>query len=126
MVFLMTLIIIVGLILIWGWRLVNWIWLKPKKLERLLREQGLQGNPYRFFVGDMKDMLKMRKEAKSKPMNLSDDIGPRVFSYAHQSVAKHGILCLYLFGFIPLYYTHLTLITMMMITFFFHWNYYDC
>jgi len=33
----------------------------------------------------------MRKEATSKPMNLSDDIAPRVFSYFHHSVAKYGM-----------------------------------
>jgi len=79
------------LFLIFAWRILNWLWLKPKKLEKLLREQGLKGNPYRLLVGDMKDLLKMRKEATSKPMNLSDDIAPRVFSFVQQSVAKHGM-----------------------------------
>ncbi|XP_024632155.1 cytochrome P450 72A68-like isoform X1 [Medicago truncatula] len=76
--------------LIWAWRILNWLWLKPKKLEKLLREQGLKGNSYRLLVGDMNDLLKMRKEATSKPMNLSDDIVPRVYSFVHQSVTKHG------------------------------------
>lgn len=37
-----------------GFGLVKWAWLRPKKLEKLLREQGLQGNPYRLLVGDSK------------------------------------------------------------------------
>jgi len=79
------------LFLILAWRILNWLWLKPKKLVKLLREQGLKGNSYRLLVGDMKDLLKMRKEATSKPMNLSDDIVPRVYSFVQQTVAKHGM-----------------------------------
>jgi len=87
------------LFLILAWRILNWLWLKPKKLEKFLREQGLKGNPYRLLVGDTNDLLKMRKEATSKPMNLSDDIVPRVFSFVQQSVAKHGMSLL-----IPLFH----------------------
>ncbi|XP_061364308.1 cytochrome P450 72A68-like isoform X4 [Gastrolobium bilobum] len=83
-----TITVIVAVIC--GWRVVNWLWLRPKRLERLLREQGLKGNPYRVLVGDLKDILKIQKEARSKPMNLSDDIVPRVFSYVQQSVNKYG------------------------------------
>ncbi|XP_039686605.1 cytochrome P450 72A68-like isoform X8 [Medicago truncatula] len=78
------------LFFILAWRILNWLWLKPKKLEKFLREQGLKGNSYRLLVGDMNDLLKMRKEATSKPMSLSDDIAPRVFTFVQQSVAKHG------------------------------------
>ncbi|XP_057451000.1 cytochrome P450 72A68-like [Lotus japonicus] len=81
---------IVLILILWAWRVLNWLWLRPKKLERLLREQGLQGNPYRILVGDLKDLLKMQKEAKSKPMSLSDDIVPRVSPYLECSVNKHG------------------------------------
>ena len=86
-----TVAAIVILALIWGWRVLNWVWLRPKKLERLLRKQGLQGNPYRILIGDSKDVLKMHKEAKSKPMNVSDDIVPRVSSYDQHSVNKFGM-----------------------------------
>jgi len=86
-----VLFILMILSLIWAWKILNWLWLKPKKLEKFLREQGLKGNSYRLLVGDIRDLLKMRKEATSKPMNLSDDIAPRVFSYFHHSVAKYGM-----------------------------------
>lgn len=39
------------------WRVVNWIWFKPKKLEKLLREQGLKGNSYRILYGDTKEFF---------------------------------------------------------------------
>nr|KYP58867.1 Secologanin synthase [Cajanus cajan] len=70
--------------------MLNRFWLMPKGLERVLRDQGLQGNPYKLLVGDLKDILKMQNEAKSKPMSLSHDIVPRVLSHVHQSVKKHG------------------------------------
>lgn len=76
--------------LIWAWRILNWLWLRPKKLEKLLREQGLQGNPYRILYGDIKDLLKMEKEARSKSMNLTDDIMPRVIPYIQHNVKIHG------------------------------------
>ena len=33
-------------VLVWTWKVVNWLWLRPKKLEKLLRKQGLQGTSY--------------------------------------------------------------------------------
>jgi hypothetical protein len=84
--------IILLVTLVWAWKMLIWSWLRPKKLEKLLREQGLKGNPYKLLVGDMKEFLKMQKEARSKPMPVSDDIVPRVFPFSYQTVAKHGIL----------------------------------
>nr|AFK38261.1 unknown [Medicago truncatula] len=49
--------------LVYAWRVLNWMWLKPKKIEKLLREQGLQGNPYRLLLGDAKDYFVMQKES---------------------------------------------------------------
>ena len=89
----LILILILLLVVIWAWRMVNWLWLTPKRLERLLREQGLEGNPYKFFVGDTKEIEKMKKEGLSKPMDLfSHDIVPRVFSFFHHSINTHGKL----------------------------------
>jgi len=89
----MILMLILILVLIWAWRMLNWLWFTPKRLERLLREQGFQGNPYTLFVGDMNEFAKMTKEALSKPMNLfSHDIVPRVFPFFHHSINTHGML----------------------------------
>jgi len=88
-------IILLLIIMIWAWKMLNWLWLRPKRLERLLREQGLQGNSYTLFVGDLKEFGKMRNEALSKPMNLfSHDIAPRVLSFIQHTVNKHGIMFL--------------------------------
>ncbi|KAI6687108.1 hypothetical protein NL676_023936 [Syzygium grande] len=74
----------------WTWRVVNWVWLRPKRLERLLRQQGLSGKPYTFLFGDLKENSRLLKEAKSKPIAVSDDIGPRVLPFWHQSFQIYG------------------------------------
>ncbi|KAK7272631.1 hypothetical protein RJT34_29351 [Clitoria ternatea] len=85
------LLIVIVVVVIWAWRVLNWLWLRPKRLEKLLRDQGLRGNPYRLLLGDSEEFQEMRKQAFSKPMiNLSHDIAPRVFSYFHHSINKHG------------------------------------
>ncbi|KAK4285802.1 hypothetical protein QN277_002450 [Acacia crassicarpa] len=79
------------LVLIWAaWKVVNWLWLRPKMLERLLRQQGLQGTSYTFLTGDSTKMFKMRKQAKSKPMTLSHDIIPRASSFFNHIVNQYG------------------------------------
>ena len=95
--------VLVGIALIWVWKVLNWLWLKPKKLERILKEQGLQGTPYRILFGDSKEMYKMQMEAKSKPLNLSDDIAPRVSAFVHQTVNKYGICLCFTFYYYYLF-----------------------
>lgn len=73
-----------------AWKLFNWIWLKPKKLEKLLKQQGFRGNPYRLLFGDLKDISNSVREAQSKPINLSDDIVPRIIPQFHNLVQKYG------------------------------------
>ncbi|XP_048442853.1 cytochrome P450 CYP72A219-like isoform X1 [Pyrus x bretschneideri] len=80
-----TVIVIAG-----AWRLLNWLWLRPKKLERYLRQQGLTGNSYRFYTGDMKEISTMIKQAYSKPVSLSHDIAPRVVPFDYQLVNTCG------------------------------------
>ncbi|KAL1349856.1 hypothetical protein AAHE18_07G186200 [Arachis hypogaea] len=58
-------IIVVPLVLLWAWKLLNWLWLRPKRLEKLLRAQGLQGNKYRVLVGDSTEMINMIKKGKN-------------------------------------------------------------
>lgn len=85
-----TITVAVGIFMVWAWTVVRWVWLTPVKLERRLRLQGLQGTPYTLLFGDSNEMLRMRKEATSKPMNLSHDIAPRTESFIHQIVNKYG------------------------------------
>ncbi|KAF8408951.1 hypothetical protein HHK36_005021 [Tetracentron sinense] len=80
----------VVILLSWVWRAVNWVWWKPKKLEKYLREQGINGHPYRLLSGDLKENTKLTKEAQSKPMNLSHDIVARVIPPLHQTIKNYG------------------------------------
>ncbi|KAM4070694.1 hypothetical protein ACB094_11G002700 [Castanea mollissima] len=83
-------IVSIVVLITWAWRVVNWVWLRPKKLERCLRQQGLNGNSYRLLFGDLKESSKMISQAKSKPINFTLDIAPRVFPFVHQVVSNYG------------------------------------
>ncbi|GMJ05360.1 cytochrome P450, family 72, subfamily A, polypeptide 15 [Hibiscus trionum] len=82
--------LVVVLLMIWGWRVLNWAWLTPKRLERCLRQQGLRGTPYRSPFGDIKQMFGLSTQTRAKPMALSDDIEPYVTPFFHQLVDKYG------------------------------------
>ncbi|KAG5235300.1 cytochrome P450 [Salix suchowensis] len=56
-------------VLRWAWGVLNWVWFRPKRVERCLRQQGFAGKPYRFLV-----------------IGLSDAILPRVMPFLHQVV----------------------------------------
>ncbi|KAK1419746.1 hypothetical protein QVD17_29052 [Tagetes erecta] len=56
----------------------------------MLRKQGLKGSSYRFLFGDLKEMVKMLKEAKSKPMNLNNNIVSRVVPFDQKSFNDYG------------------------------------
>ncbi|KAD0124597.1 hypothetical protein E3N88_44760 [Mikania micrantha] len=73
-----------------SWKISNWLWFKPKKMEKFLRDQGLKGTPYRFMYGDLKEMGQMLKESMSKPMNLNHDIVPRVMPFFHKFITTFG------------------------------------
>ncbi|XP_024159576.1 cytochrome P450 72A15 isoform X2 [Rosa chinensis] len=87
-------LVLVSIILRWAWSVLDWVWLKPKKLERCLREQGLQGNSYKFLYGDVEENSILLKHAKSKPMNLSTchDIAPRLIPLLDQTVKTYGLI----------------------------------
>nr|A0A517FNC9.1 RecName: Full=Cytochrome P450 CYP72A613; Short=PpCYP72A613 [Trigonella foenum-graecum]QDS03634.1 cytochrome P450 CYP72A613 [Trigonella foenum-graecum] len=93
-----------GTIIIWvltillaviPWYLLNKFWLKPKRFEKLLKAQGLQGDPYKLsalFMNNSKQdyILKLQQEAESKSIGLSKQAAPSIFSSHHQTVHKYG------------------------------------
>ncbi|KAJ4975328.1 hypothetical protein NE237_000434 [Protea cynaroides] len=79
------------ILVVWcGWKVLEWIWWRPKMLERLLVEQGIRLTPYKLLIGDVKEQLRLLVEARSKPMNLSHDIIPRVLPFHLQTIQKYG------------------------------------
>nr|GMD36743.1 cytochrome P450 CYP72A219-like [Ipomoea batatas] len=91
----------VGL-LAYAWGVLGWVWFKPKKLEKCLKQQGLNGNPYRILSGDMKELAKMTSDAVSKPMALSDNVAPRVIPYFVHLADKYGKNCYVWMGPMPM------------------------
>ncbi|KAJ8567966.1 hypothetical protein K7X08_020688 [Anisodus acutangulus] len=78
-------------LIVYAWRLLDWAWFKPIKLEKCLRKQGLKGNTYKLIFGDLKELSKSIEDAKSKPLNVSDDdISPRILPYFVETIKKYG------------------------------------
>ena len=73
-----------------AWRLLNWVWIRPKKLEKMLRDQGFKGNSYRLLYGDIRELAALKKQARSKRIGLSDDFLPLVAPTVHAAISKHG------------------------------------
>ena len=82
---------VLALVLQAAWRFLDTYWFRPKKLEKILRKQGLTGNPYRFFFGDARETGKMFKETYSKPIGITDDITPRVLPFITKTLKTYGI-----------------------------------
>ncbi|PON98577.1 Cytochrome P450, E-class, group I [Trema orientale] len=86
-----VIILVITTISIWSsWKVVNWVWLRPKKLERLLRKQGLSGNSYRIYYGDTKEELEISREAQSITFRVSDDLVPKISSFTDKTVKTYG------------------------------------
>lgn len=88
-----------GFLLVCVWRTLNWAWLKPRKAEKLLREQGLRGKSYRFLIGDVKERARVTAKVKSKPMEFTHDIVPRVLPFISNIVNTFGMFVLLNLGF---------------------------
>lgn len=82
--------VLVAVVVLWTWRIVKWVWIKPKMLESSLKRQGLTGTPYTPLVGDIKRNVDMMMEARSKPINVTDDITPRLLPLALKMLNSHG------------------------------------
>ncbi|XP_056698578.1 cytochrome P450 72A552 isoform X2 [Spinacia oleracea] len=71
-------------ILKWLWKLLNGLWLNPKRLEKCLKQQGLVGNSYKFLMGDMKESSTLRAQALNKPIPFTHDYYHRIQPFTHQ------------------------------------------
>lgn len=91
------------------WRVVRWVWLRPRAIERCLRKQGLKGPPYRLLHGDMKQLATMARQAatNAKPISFSDDFLPTILPFYHHNIKTYGNFVFYVFLF---YFILLTLV----------------
>ncbi|KAK9699131.1 hypothetical protein RND81_08G155100 [Saponaria officinalis] len=93
----------IGCIVIVTWVLntLKWVWFEPKKLEKCLRKQGLQGNSYKVLFGDMKESSRLRNEALAKPMPFDNHYFPRINPFVHQLLNIYGTNCFMWTGPVP-------------------------
>ncbi|CAM0881792.1 unnamed protein product [Alopecurus aequalis] len=91
---------LLGCVLPWqAGLLLDRLWWRPRRLERTLRAQGIDGTPYRFLIGDLKDFGRLNDEAWSRPLPLRcHDIVPRVTPFLYNNVRDHGKPCFSWFG----------------------------
>lgn len=82
--------LVFGLFVGWAWKVLNWVWVRPRRTEKFLRKQGLHGNSYRFLFGDYKEYSEMVKNARSKPISFSDDVVARASPFIYHTVKKYG------------------------------------
>ncbi|KAM0007801.1 putative 11-oxo-beta-amyrin 30-oxidase [Helianthus debilis subsp. tardiflorus] len=87
-----------------GWKLLNWAWLKPRKLEKWMRSEGYKGNSYKLVIGDIKELAQTMKEGKKKSIPISHDIAAHVLPFDHQIITKYGKKSFIWFGPTPRIY----------------------
>ena len=81
------------------WRVINWVWLRPKKLEKWLRQQGLKGKSYRLWFGDLKEISAMGNNTMSKPINFGDNVASHILPFLSQTIKDYGITFFMFFFF---------------------------
>ncbi|TVU35855.1 hypothetical protein EJB05_17762, partial [Eragrostis curvula] len=92
-----------GALLLWhAGRLLQQLWWRPWRQGQALRAQGLRGTSYRFITGDLKEYVRINKEAGSWPLPLwCHDIAAHVAPFVHNNIREHGRLCFSWFGPVP-------------------------
>ncbi|XP_077226412.1 cytochrome P450 superfamily protein [Tasmannia lanceolata] len=82
-------------------KVVDFLWWRPRKIELHFAKQGIRGPPYRFFIGNIKEIVGLMLKASSHPMPLSHNILPRVLSFYHHWKKIYGATFLVWFGPTP-------------------------
>uniref|UniRef100_A0A6N2NM84 Cytochrome P450 n=1 Tax=Salix viminalis TaxID=40686 RepID=A0A6N2NM84_SALVM len=82
-------------------RVAHSFWLKPKSQEKRLRKQGIRGTSYSILNGDMKELARSSKEARSRPIALNHQISPRVLPFFYKMVQIYGKVSLSWMGTRP-------------------------
>ncbi|KAI7982035.1 hypothetical protein LOK49_Contig1G00015 [Camellia lanceoleosa] len=71
-------------------KLFHKLWLNPIHVQRVLASQGIRGPAYKFIHGNTKEMLMMRTESMSRPMDLSHQIFARLQPHLHSWLKIYG------------------------------------
>jgi len=72
--------------------LAEWAWLRPRRLGRALRAQGLRGTAYRPLAGDAPLADRLAREARSRPPLPPGchAVVPRAAPLFHHAIPEHG------------------------------------
>ncbi|KAK9092519.1 hypothetical protein Syun_027430 [Stephania yunnanensis] len=98
----LTGVLCAGALILCAWKVFDWLWWKPKRLERYFREQGIEGPSYKLIHGNLKEDAVASMEAIAKPMkSFSHAIAPRICPFLHQSLDKYGKVSLFWTGGTP-------------------------
>ncbi|KAL8148722.1 cytochrome P450 72A397-like [Apium graveolens] len=84
-----------------AFKVVNWLWLRPKKYEKYLKDQGYHANPYRLLQGDILEYAAMGEEYRPKQIKLSDNVSFHALPYIHRTIKKYGKRAFIWFGPTP-------------------------
>ncbi|WVZ71853.1 hypothetical protein U9M48_020385 [Paspalum notatum var. saurae] len=73
-------------------RAAEWAWLRPRRLGRALRAQGLRGTAYRPLAGDAPLADRLAREARARPPLPPGfhTVVPRAMPLFHHAMAEHG------------------------------------
>ncbi|KAG6658543.1 cytochrome P450 734A1-like [Carya illinoinensis] len=96
--FWLKLLVISFVFLVFLRKAVVLLWWRPRKIEEHFSRQGIRGPPYRFFIGNVKELGVMMLNASSQPMPFSHNILPRVLSFYHHWKRIYGATFLVWFG----------------------------
>ena len=92
---LLKLVFISLVILVFVLKVVVVLWWRPRKIENHFSKQGIRGPPYRFFIGNVKELVSMMLKASSQPMPFSHNILPRVLSFYHHWKKIYGTYAIF-------------------------------
>ncbi|KAL8126831.1 hypothetical protein AgCh_013940 [Apium graveolens] len=72
------------------WKVLHWVWLRPKKFAEHLRKQGFHGNSYSLLYGDTKENMSMLMATRSNPIPISHDVPSRTNPFLCKLVRDYG------------------------------------
>nr|GMC58754.1 cytochrome P450 734A1-like [Ipomoea batatas] len=75
-----------------------YLWWRPRKMEHHFAKQGIRGPPYRFFIGNAKEIVSLMVKASSQSMTYCHNILPRVLPFYHHWKKIYGATFLVWFG----------------------------
>ncbi|VFQ63098.1 unnamed protein product [Cuscuta campestris] len=77
---------------------ICYLWWRPRKTEEHFAKQGIRGPPYRFFIGNAKEIVSLMVKASSQHMSNCHNILPRVLPFYHHWKKIYGATFLVWFG----------------------------